>query len=250
MDITESRLVLAGAKANLTTQNLIDAVSQFTLTNNNFANPTQQQQIYGRFNKPDSILPVSSKSNVDMKLSALYDNNKDFQYQWHTDNTVVPTVFIGVSGCGKTYQMLKHATTSYLCYTTAADKQNEQDQYYAALTYQLVKLSYTIEKDVQRSISAYNLTLLWMISKLACLTVLLDNKNFTPREFALSQINGATRYYRDCFFACLAIEASVNTLKLEKIHKELMVIIRKKTTLPIGIAFDEAQMMIPKFDKN
>src|SRR3989338_8445974 len=100
--MTTRRLDLSGSNEMpaLTAQNLIDTVSKHTPTYSNFEYPIQQQQIYGRFNKPDVILPVSGTCKVDMKLCALYDNNKDFQFQWHIDNSTAPTVFIGVSGCG------------------------------------------------------------------------------------------------------------------------------------------------------
>jgi hypothetical protein len=231
-------------KPPLTAQHIIDVVSKHTPVYRSFEDTTQQQRLYGRFYKPGVVLPIN-KQYVDMKLSALYDNN-DFVYKWHETNDTVtaPTVFIGVTGSGKTYQMLKHATTGYLCYTTAGDRESEQDFYMKELKKQLAKYKAT------SSDAAYALTLLWMVSKLACLAVQLDDKDFSPQKFAISQINGSSAYYQECFYACLGIDASADSTLLSAIHKEIMALIRKKTQLPIGIAFDEAQMLIKEFDQN
>jgi hypothetical protein len=229
----------------LTMQMLVEAVSK-NLDPRTYIAPDKQKNLLGRFSKPDTNLPIVSNS-IDMKLCALYDNNNE--YLWNDEEARI-SVYIGVTGAGKTYQLLKHAVTGFVCYTTAADRIDELDQHFSALILALQDLYSSYSDLVVRSYVAYNLVLLWIISKLACLYVLLDNKEFTPRDFATSQIYGASTYYRECFVSCLHIAASADRQLLISIHDELVKKIRRKTKYPIGIAFDEAQIMITMFENN
>lgn len=186
---------------------------------------------------------------IDMKLLGLFDIG-DYAKRWRKNSkqVLVPTVYIGVTGAGKTFQILKHAANGFVCYTTAADLPNDNDRYYEQLLHGFRHISHIEDKEARADI-ATNMTLLWIITKLACLySQLKDDESFTPLQFAASQIGNASQYYADCFYSCLMIHASTYYFQLEAIHTQLTQMIRTKTKYPIGIASDEAQQMLKQYD--
>ncbi len=245
-------MILFGGSSNdelLTWEALVDVISKQPIPIVKYEETEKIKKRFGRFFSDNSSLPiglkdyVSSETKIDMKLFGLYDNSQ-FTYCWKNSEiqNTVPVVYIGVTGAGKTYQMQRHAAAGFVCYTTAGDRNQERDQYFRKLVMQLNSLQEN-EKKV-----AGEIVLFWIVIKLACLySHLKRNTQYTPLEFAFSQINGSTEYYAKCFTECLKIKASTNIINLDTIRVTLIGNIRSLTKLPIGIAFDEAQMMIRMF---
>jgi hypothetical protein len=222
-------------KPRLTVNDLLEAVSKHKIRQRECTNE-KQKLLLGRFSKKQVILPMFADDNgIDMKCFGLFDTQ-----------TFLPTVYIGVTGAGKTHQILRHAANGFVCYTTAADK--EIDEYYKSLKKAIALIEHVTDLEA-RAVVTTNITLLWIISKLACLYVQLsNNEEFTPLQFATSQFSDASQYYADCFDSCLAINASTNWKKLKSIHAQLVEMIRFHTKYRIGIAFDEAQLMINEYE--
>jgi hypothetical protein len=239
-------------KPALTVDDLLSAVSKHEIQQREYTNEDKQKLVLGRFYRKNTKLPVFAEDHdtIDMKLFGLFDTG-DYASRWRKSSELPsrPTVYIGVTGAGKTFQILKHAANGFVCYTTAADLPNESDKYYMRLINAFTLLTHIENLDVKADI-ATSMMLLWIITKLACLySQLINDENFTPLQFAASQIGTASEYYADCFYSCLMINASTNFFQLETIHTQLVQMIRTKTKYPIGIAFDEAQIMLKQYNQ-
>jgi hypothetical protein len=234
-------------KPRLTVNDLLEAVSKHKIRQRECKNE-KQQLLLCRFSKRQVILPMfADDKGIDMRYFGLFDTEA-YAEKWRIKGTqtLLPTVYIGVTGAGKTHQILRHAANGFVCYTTAADK--EIDEYYKSLKSAIALVEHITDLEA-RAVVTTNITLLWIISKLACLFVQLsNNEGFTPLQFATSQFSNSSQYYADCFDSCLAINASTNWKKLKSIHAELVEMIRFRTKYRIGIVFDEAQLMINEYE--
>jgi hypothetical protein len=232
-------------KTRLTVRDLLTAISRHTPRSCDYVNPQKQAAALGRFNNPSVVIPfvhADGSDVVDMKLFGLL-NATPYKSLWLRGNA--PHVYVGVTGSGKTYQILRHAQDGFICYSTATDK----DKYYQRLISKMELLGKKHDIIIDRAHAATKLTLLWIITKLACLHVhLTKNKDYTPQQFAISQINESSQYYADCFDSILDIDASVHYGLLLKIHEELVNSIRRMTEYNLGVAYDEAHMMITAFE--
>jgi hypothetical protein len=232
-------------RPTLTLQTLVDTVSKITPREVTRVNHARQSEILGRFYRENVTLPIHFMGEIDMKSHGFFDK-REYTKKWRSRDQLdqsmeyipyTPVVYIGVSGAGKTYQIQRHAVDGFVLYTTAGDKIQERDAYFSKLDRSLLSVG---------SVDAMTFTLLWITIKLASLYIKLSKNNgYTPLEFALSQINGSTVYYEDCFEACLALNETTNFCNMESIHATLIANIRElRPNDYIGIAFDEAQMII------
>ncbi len=223
---------------------MLRAIEHHKPVTRQYIKPKQQEQLLGHFYNTNVELPMNDQNKFDMNIFGLFADS-DFTNLWRVNQVIKPTVYIGVTGAGKTYQIFRHATTGFVCYTTSADQ--SVDKYFASLKNELNQLADMKDYDI-RCVITENIIRFWIIVKLVCLySLLCKHPNYSPQQFALSQLSDATEYYADCLLSCLQIKASTNSRDLIILHEQVITAIRNKTTHYIGIAFDEAQIMLDQY---
>jgi hypothetical protein len=209
-----------------------------------FHDPDKQHKRLGRFNKETVHIPAKP---LDTKFRFLAQLNglivppdpKD-ELMWNDINvySTKPYAFIGVTGAGKTHKIFGTARYGYMLYFTAADRPDEKDH--------TVSLLYATISDNEGKNSAY--VYLWIASKLLGLLILLqDYPDMTPEQFFLSQLNGKSQYYADCYTVMLekGVRGTIFLCRMliERIRTQPIVVGNKNR---LGIAVDEASILQTK----
>jgi hypothetical protein len=165
-------------------------------------------------------------------------------------------VYLGVSGAGKTYSLLRTCRKTYTLYNTASLIFQEEDRYTQRLIDEIRKLSkVSFETPADRNTAGLCAIIRWITVKWMCLLHLLDcYKDYTPDEFLYSQLNDQSTYYKTCYDACQSLtfgdQDYQQQLEIwESIHRIVIETISEKTGIytGFGFAFDEAQVLYELF---
>jgi hypothetical protein len=238
----------------LTLEHLLNVIQTVTFSPpEEYTNHEVQKQQLGSFYNENVSLPVKH-DKIEMRLFGLFDNTGMRQKKWkkESNTSFCPVVYIGVSGAGKTYQVHRHCAEGYVLYSTCGDHRDELDHYMKWLREELQCIKISGETLATRQSMAQTCIMYWITVKLVCLLHLLQTQNeWTPLQFALSQINGSTTYYYYCLNACSSIDAYTDVKIIQTLHLDAITAVRnllpQEYKQKIGIAFDEAQMLSDQF---
>jgi hypothetical protein len=225
----------------------------------NVLNAETHKQMLGPFYKR-GVEFVQNYGGIDMAMEVFVtDIDKKEENYWTnaTQERPLNRVFIGVSGAGKTYSLLRTCRKTYTLYNTAAQIYQEVDRYVDCLKTELERLKKVVFKTcTDRNNAGISVIIRWITVKWMCLLHLLDYyEDYTPSEFLYSQLGGQSMYYKECYDACRRLLTFENQDYLQQceawksIHRSVIQQISKKTGIStgFGFAFDEAQVLYELF---
>jgi hypothetical protein len=170
--------------------------------------------------------------------------------QFEAGTNRIPTVYIGASGVGKTYHLLKHCASEFCFYTTFGDE--EKDFYAQALIDHIQNIKDNYRERGCLNLASTSIVTIWLIAKIVCLTKMLrTDKTLTPQEFTTRQLGENSVYFEKCF---TEVMRDINTSSLtatgqfrmvmEEAFKELRALRDGK----YGLCIDECQSLLPLKD--
>lgn len=160
----------------------------------------QLKNMLGKFYDESKSSKIPMKGGkIQMRVLGLY-NEDTVSLQFEQGTNTIPYLYIGVSGVGKTYHLLKHCVSEFCFYTTFGDHNDEKDFYADALISQLQRLTDDYPERSKLNLAATCIVTLWLIVKIVCLTRMLrKDKTLTPQEFTIRQPSGNSGYFENCF---------------------------------------------------
>jgi hypothetical protein len=217
----------------------------------------KQEEMFGSLNNPNHIFARRGKE-ISMTLEALVIplTNSREEDRWINpkDTRARKTIFLGVSGAGKTYAMLRTCRKHFSQYTTLSSKTEEADRYVTQLLNDLNALDKHLDKSMLHE-WGIGIIFRWITIKWICLLHLLRTyDDYSPDEFLFSQLNVKSSYYRNCYIRCSSLSSWTETdpLVLQRswtlVHKKVLNTISTMIghTQGFGIAFDESQVLSSK----
>jgi hypothetical protein len=217
-------------------------------------NAKKQEEMFGSLNNPNHTFAKRGKE-ISMTLEALITplTNSKEEDHWTNpkDTRARKTVFLGVSGAGKTYVMLRTCRKHFSQYTTLSSKTEEADRYVTQLLNDLNALDKRLDQNKLHE-WGMGIIIRWITIKWICLLHLLRTyADYSPDEFLFSQLNVKSSYYRNCYIQCSNMSSwtETNPLVLQRtwmlVHKKVLntISILTSHTQGFGIAFDEAQVL-------
>lgn len=200
----------------------------------------------GRFNKKEVSLPTSS-GRIRMDLSALFKPEEPSKlWKNRADENCFNTIFVNVSGTGKTHQVFKLAGQGFMLYYSAGDITREMDKSLCSLNQRLTNIKGNAKEEVNKQIEAKNLVYLLIASKMAVLhKMLTENKNLSPADYLYGQLNGGSVKYTEAFGNVIQqLEGlEFGTADITTAFRKLATDTRKLTDKKIGISLDEAHVL-------